>query len=456
MPGTENIRMMALELMLEIMEQGEYSSHALNDMLSVHQFMDKQDRAFLARLVQGSVERCLEIDYVLDQFSKVKTKKMKPVIRNILRISVYQILYMDQVPDSAACNEAVKLAQKKGFHGLTGFVNGILRNISRQKETLPYPPEKDTKRYLSIRYSMPEWIVGRWLSVYGERETKAMLSSQYEERKTSVRRKMDVSEEEFFAAIAADGGKVELSRILPYAYQLSGYNFLEGMKTFQKGWFQVQDVSSMLAVEAAGIRQDMFVLDVCAAPGGKSLLAADIMQGTGTVLARDLTEQKVEKIEENIERLGYQNIKAECRDALVFDPELAEKADVVIADLPCSGLGITGHKNDIKYRVTEESVQELAQLQRKILSVVWQYVKPGGTLVFSTCTVTEEENTKNREWILANTGLTEDSLVPYLPERYANYPSAAEGYVQLRQGIDGTDGFFIARFIRKESTLREA
>ncbi len=447
MPGTENIRMMALELMLEIMEQGKYSHLALTDVLSVHQFMDKQERAFLTRLVQGSVERCLEIDYLLDQFSNVKTKKMKPVIRNILRISVYQILYMEQVPDSAACNEAVKLAQKKGFHGLKGFVNGVLRTISRQKDKLPYPPKKETTRYLSIRYSMPEWIVGRWLSMYGEKETQAMLSSQYEERKTSVRRRIDISEEEFFAALAADGCKAEKSG-LPYAYQLSGYNFLEGMKTFQKGWFQVQDISSMLAVEAAHIRPGMFVLDVCAAPGGKSLLAADFLQGTGMVLARDLTRQKVEKIEENIERLGYSNIKAECQDALVLDPALSGRADVVIADLPCSGLGITGHKNDIKYRVTEESVWELARLQRNILSVAWQYVKPGGTLVFSTCTVTEEENTENREWILANTGLAKDSLAPYLPERYAACPSASEGYVQLRQGIDGTDGFFIARFIR--------
>lgn len=447
MNGTENTRMMALELMLEIMEQGKYSHLALTDVLSVHQFMGKQERAFLTRLVQGSVERCLEIDYLLDQFSNVKTKKMKPVIRNILRISVYQILYMEQVPDSAACNEAVKLAQKKGFHGLKGFVNGILRTVSRQKDKLPYPPLKETKRYLSIRYSMPEWIVGRWLSMYGEKETQVMLSSQYEERKTSVRRKSGISEEEFFAALAADGCKAEASE-LPYAYRLSGYNFLEGMKTFQKGWFQVQDVSSMLAVEAANIRPGMFVLDICAAPGGKSLLAADLLQETGMVLARDLTGQKVEKIEENIERLGYGNMRAECWDALVLDPALSGRADVVIADLPCSGLGITGHKNDIKYRVTEESVQELARLQRNILSVAWQYVKPGGTLVFSTCTVTEEENNENREWIPANTGLVKDSLVPYLPERYAAYPSASEGYVQLRQGIDGTDGFFIARFLR--------
>lgn len=449
MPRTENLRMMALEVMLEIMEQGVYSHYALGNTLSNHQFMEKQDRAFLTRLVQGSVERCLEIDYILDQFSKTKTDKMKPVIRNILRISVYQILYMDQVPDRAACNEAVKLVQKKGFHGLKGFVNGVLRAISRQKEQLPYPPQTDGKRYLSVRYSMPEWITEKWLSLYGMEDTVRMLASQYGERKTSVRRSLQCSEEEFLSALAADGCQAEPSHLLPYAYHLSGYNFLEGMKTFQRGWFQVQDVSSMLAVEAADVRPEMFVLDVCAAPGGKSLLAADKMQGTGCVLARDLTQQKIEKIEENVKRLGYHNLQAECWDARRMDSALLGKADVVMADLPCSGLGIIGHKNDIKYRVTEQSVQDLAALQREILSVIWQYVKPGGTLIFSTCTVTEEENLYNREWLLANTELTADSLVPYLPKRYDAYASVSEGYLQLRQGIEETDGFFIARFVRK-------
>lgn len=449
MSGTGNIRMIALELVMEIMEQGVYSSHALNETLSLYQFMEKQDRAFLARLVQGSVERCLEIDYLLDQFSRVKTGKMKPVIRNILRISVYQILYMEQVPDRAACNEGVKLAEKKGFHGLKGFVNGILRAVSRQKDSLPYPEEKETLPYFSVRYSTPEWIVREWLLAYGKEDTEKMLSSQYRERSTSVRRLLEIGEEDFLEGLSEDHCHVEKAGYLPYAYRLSGYNFLEGMKTFQKGWFQIQDISSMFAVEAAGIKKDMLVIDVCAAPGGKSLLAADLMQGTGIVIARDLTKAKVEKIEENMERLGCKNVRAECHDAIVFDRELSGRADVVLADLPCSGLGIMGHKNDIKYRITPDSVKELAMLQKKILSVVWQYVRPGGVLVFSTCTVSKEENEGGRKWILENTPLQGDSLVPYLPEEFSKVPSAAQGYLQLRQGIDQTDGFFISRFVRK-------
>lgn len=447
MSQTENIRNMTLEILIDVMENHVYSHYALSHMLSLHQFMDKQERAFLTRLVQGTLERCLEIDYFLNQFSKVKTEKMKPVIRNILRISAYQILYMEQVPDHAACNEAVKLAQKRGLSGLKGFVNGVLRTLSRRKEHLPYPDKKDKKKYLSIVYSTPEWIVDKWLRRYGEEETKQMLSSQYQEYAISVRRSISIEEEVFLQELSKEC-HVKKQIDLPYAYRLSDYNFLEGMKTFQKGWFQVQNESSMLAVTAAGIQKGMFVLDVCAAPGGKSLFAADLMQGTGTVLARDLTEEKAEKIEENKNRLGYKNIRIQCYDALILDSEMLGKADIVIADLPCSGLGVMGHKNDIKYRITKEMIKELAELQRNILSVVWQYVRLGGVLIFSTCTITEEENQENRKWILENTALKADSLEPYLPERFLSVPSVKEGFLQLRQGIDDMDGFFISRFIR--------
>jgi 16S rRNA (cytosine967-C5)-methyltransferase len=446
---TDHIRLMALEMVMEIMEDGAYSSGVLRETLSVHQFMDKKDRAFLTRLVQGTIERCLELDYLLNQFSKVKTGKMKPVIRNILRISVYQILYMEQVPDRAACNEAVKMAEKKGFYGLKGFVNGVLRNIARGKESLPYPDEKDFVQYLSVRYSTPSWIVEEWIGAYGKEEAERMISSQYQDRPTVIRRRNGIGERDFLESLSGDLCHVEKGEYLPYEYKLSGYDFLEGMKTFQKGWFLVQDTSSMLAVEAAGIREGMLVLDVCAAPGGKSFLAADLMNGSGTVIARDLTEQKVEKIEENIERLSCRNVEAQCFDALVLDEAMVGKADVVIADLPCSGLGIMGHKNDIKYRVTKEDSKELAKLQKQILSVVWKYVRPGGVLIFSTCTVTAEENEGGRKWILEHTPLAADSLEKYLPEGLRSYESVKDGYLQLRQGIDGTDGFFMARFVRR-------
>lgn len=446
-----NTRMMALEMVMEIMEQGKYADYVIHAVLSAHQFMEKSFRAFLTRIVQGTVEHCLEIDYLLDQFSKVKTKKMKPVIRNILRISVYQILYMDQVPDSAACNEAVKLAKKRGFHELKGFVNGILRNISRSKEnkSLPYPKEEDTSLYFSIKYSTPKWIVEKWLQTYGKEDTKKMLSSQYKERATIVRRRQMIDETIFLQELSKEHCYVEREERLSYAYRLFDYDFLEGLRSFQKGWFQIMDISSMLAVMAAGIKKDMFILDVCASPGGKSIFAADIMEGTGLVLARDITEAKLIRIKENIERFECKNIETECYDALILDQSMIEKADVVIADLPCSGLGVIGHKNDIKYHITQESIEELKKLQKEILSVVWQYVRPGGVLIFSTCTVNSEENEEGRNWILKNTPLQADSLVPFLPKQYSNHTSLAKGYLQLRQGIDETDGFFISRFVRK-------
>ncbi len=448
-----NTRMMALELIMEIMEQKKYADLVIHEALSVHQFIDKSFRAFLTRLVQGTVERCLEIDYLLDKFSKVTTKKMKPVIRNILRLSVYQILYMDQVPDSAACNEAVKLTEKKGFSGLKGFVNGVLRNISRSKEknSLPYPKKEDIITYFSVKYSTPKWIVALWLQEYGQEDTEKMLFSQYEEERMgtiSIRRRKMIGEEILLQQLSKEHCHIEKETCLSYAYRLSGYDFLEGMQSFQKGWFQVMDISSMLAVEAAGIKKDMVILDVCAAPGGKSIFAADCMEGTGLVIARDITKEKLIKIEETIERFGCNNIKTECYDARVLDKTMVEKADLVIADLPCSGLGVIGHKNDIKYHITKETVQELKKLQREILSVVWQYVRPGGTLIFSTCTVNKEENEEGRDWILQNTPLKEDSLIPFLPKQFSQNLSVSKGYLQLRQGMNEMDGFFISRFRR--------
>ena len=417
--GRVNIREISLEALLLILEQGAFSHLVISNALKKYQYLEKKDRAFFTRLTEGTLERLITLDYVLSCYSNVPVKKMKPVIRIILRMGVYQLLYMDSVPDSAACNEAVKLTEKKGFSGLKGFVNGVLRNISRSKEknSLPYPKKEDIITYFSVKYSTPKWIVALWLQEYGQEDTEKMLFSQYEEERMgiiSIRRRKMIGEEILLQQLSKEHCHIEKETCLSYAYRLSGYDFLEGMQSFQKGWFQVMDISSMLAVEAAGIKKDMVILDVCAAPGGKSIFAADCMEGTGLVIARDITKEKLIKIEETIERFGCNNIKTECYDARVLDKTMVEKADLVIADLPCSGLGVIGHKNDIKYHITKETVQELKKLQREILSVVWQYVRPGGTLIFSTCTVNKEENEEGRDWILQNTPLKEDSLIPFL------------------------------------------
>ena len=438
-----NERELALAILLEI-EKGEKSHIALRQVLEKYQYISKQERAFLTRLTEGTVERQIELDYIINQFSKVKTKKMKPVIRNLLRLAVYQMKYMDHVPDSAACNESVKLAVKKGFGSLRGFVNGVLRNISRNLEQVAYPdPEKNRAEYLSVRWSMPLWIVELWLKDFGKEKTEEILAGFYEERPTTIRvNEAQITKEELAAKLAAEGVTAEAHPFLDSALLISGYDYLGALESFEDGDFQVQDAASIQVAESAGIKAGDYIIDVCAAPGGKALHAAQILAaceraggGTGScgeridgecacgdpagstrdggaddsaaseragkrghVEARDLTEYKVDLIWENIDRMGFDNIEAVQMDATVYDADSEEKAVVVIADLPCSGLGVLANKTDIRYKMNEETERELVQLQREILQTIHSYVKPGGTLIYSTCTVCKAENTENAAW----------------------------------------------------------
>lgn len=445
-----DVRGTALEILLEIIQGNEYSHIAVRNALDKMQYLPKQERAFINRLVEGTLEYMLRIDYVLDQYSSVKVKKMKPVIRNILRCGVYQILFMDSVPDSAACNEAVKLAQKKGFYSLKGFVNGVLRTVAREKDHIVYPVrEKNLSEYLSVWYSMPLWLVERWLVEYGPEITETMLKEFLADRPTTIRCQLYRMDPELtVSSLIKQGAKVEKAPYLPYAWYLSDYSHLAGLKSFVMGRFVVQDISSMLVTEAAAPKKGDYVIDLCAAPGGKSLHVADRMEGYGHVDARDLTDYKVELIQENIKRTGAINIAASKKDATVRDKESLEKADIVLADVPCSGLGVIGKKTDIKYRVDQDKIQELVVLQRQILHNAASYVKPGGTLIYSTCTITREENIENVEWFLENYPYRLESLDPYLCEELHS-ETTEKGYLQLLPGVHKTDGFFLARFRKK-------
>ena len=425
-----NERELALAALLAV-EQGEKSHIALRQILEKYQYLDKRERAFVTRVTEGTLERRLELDYLIDKVSKVKTAKMKPVIRCIIRSGAYQIKYMDNVPDSAACNEAVKLAVKKGFAPLKGFVNGVLRSFARSKDAIPYPPKEHTAEYLSVVYSMPRRIVEMWLADYGKERTVRLLESFYEERPTVIRvNENQLTREELKSILREEGVTAEEHPDVESALMISGYDYLGGLESFREGKFQVQDAASIRVAESAGIKPGDYVIDVCAAPGGKALHAAQLLDGTGFVEARDLTDHKVALIQENIDRMGFENIRAFRYDATVPDEKSREKADVVLADLPCSGLGVLSKKTDLKYRVTAESMQELARLQRQILETVKDYVKPGGCLIYSTCTINKTENEENARWFA---------------ESFGDF--ALEEERQIFPARD-TDGFYIARFRR--------
>ena len=448
MTNSLNLREMALEILLEVERNGAYPNVLLKQTLDKYLYMEKQERAFLTRLVEGTVERKLTLDYYLNQVSKTPVNKMKPVIRCIMRMAAYQIFYMDAVPDSAAYNEAVKLAQKKGFQTLKSFVNGVLRNLSRQKDAMTMPDTvKEPVRALSVQYSVPEWLVEKVIEDYGIENAKNMFASLYENvGATTIRvNNSKISTEECVKLLEKEGVHVEKAPYVENALEISGYDSLAFLESFEKGYFQVQDVSSMLVGLAADPKPGDKVIDICAAPGGKSIHVADLLNGSGHVEARDLTDYKVSLIEENIARCGFKNITAKRADALVFDETVKETADIVIADLPCSGLGVLKKKSDIKYRMSQSQIEELAQLQREILKNAVTYVKSGGTLIYSTCTIAKEENDMQVDWILANLPLQLVSLKGCLSEAVLGNTDR-EGVLQLLPGREKTDGFFLAKF----------
>lgn len=430
MAGSVNEREIVLDILMELEKADTMSHMVIGAALTKYQYLLKNQRSFIARLAQGTLERRIELDYIIDSYSKTPVKKMKPLIRNLLELSVYQLKYMDSVPVSAVCNEAVKLAGKRSFTNLKGFVNGVLRNIARNPEKCIYPDKnKDYVKYLSVTYSMPEWLINLWRSAYSDSELEQMLQGFYEEKTTTIRcntQKLSVTElQEKLLAEGITAARVEG---IDYALSIKGYDYLSGLDSFRKGEFFVQDISSMLAGELAAPGENDNIIDVCAAPGGKSMNAALKMKN-GHVEARDLSDFKVSLIEENLERLKLDNITTKVWDALCLDQSAVGRADIVLADLPCSGLGIIGRKPDIKYHVDEEKLKSLAALQREILSVVCQYVKPGGYLIYSTCTINREENEENAQWFTKE------------------FPFTLEGSMrQLIPGRDGTDGFFMARF----------
>lgn len=358
---------------------------------------------------------------------------------------------MDAVPDEAACNEYVNLTGKRGFRTLKGYVNGVLRSVCRNKAAITYPSMEDgVESYLSVKYSVPEELVGFLLKEYSTDQLEQILQAGEQERGTTIRvNTMQTTTEKFRNILIEKGIKVEKGYYNQTSLIISGYDYIRTVPGFHEGLFTVQDESSSLQVLAAGIRSGDVILDVCAAPGGKTMYAAEQTGEQGHVYARDISEEKVDKIDENLERLELHNVSTKVWDAAVPDPDMIEKADVVLADLPCSGLGVMARKNDIKYHVTEDMVRELAAIQKTILDVCAAYVKPGGTLIYSTCTIDRIENEENvTTFLKAHEEYELESLSDYMPECLKK--RAEKGYITLLQGVDHCDGFFISRLRRRK------
>ena len=450
-----NEREVVLDMLLSLRE-GKLSHTILKDTLDSYLYLDKSSRGFITRLYEGTIEKRLYLDFIIDGYSKTPVKKMKPIIMLLLEMAVYQLFFMDRVPDSAAINEAVKLTKKRGLTGLSGFVNGVLRNIARNKESIVLPDKnKDIITYLEIKYSTPKAVVEHFINDYGSEKAEKILAA-FEEKRPLTARATKGDREELIKKLEGEGLSISTDTIFPESVRILELDSLGFLESFEAGDFVIQDESSQFIGKIVSLPKGARVLDLCAAPGGKSLLFAE-MEEVDEIISCDITESKTELIEDNIRRIGTDKIRTMVNDASLYNPDFVDGFDLVICDLPCSGLGVMGRKRDIKYNVSIDKIRELAILQKKILENAVRYVKKDGRLIYSTCTMTRAENEENFTFISEFKGFSavdfSDKIRGYVDrykdgERLVN--EAKKGFIKLFPGELGTDGFFISEFMREE------
>ncbi len=438
-------RRVALDTLRDVHERGAYAALALQDRLSASR-LSPADRRLASSIVYATIERQTQIDFALDRLMDRPTNE--PAQRDILRLSACQILFHDRVPDSAAVNEGVNLARALGMEGAAGFLNAVLRNLVRGKDEIPWPKrEDDLREYLRVMGSTPLWLVDKLISVYGEETAEQIVMYRGDTHEMVARPNMMKLTDEAFETLLAGKAWRWRRGVAPHAYLLSGVTELALDNDYRAGSFSVQGQSSILAAEAVQAAPGMRVLDACAAPGGKACYLAEIMQGTGRVYAWELHEKRSLLLESAKRRLKLENLRISVRDAVEPKPDFEGMMDAVLLDAPCTGLGVLNEKPDLKYRLKEEDVAAIAATQKKMLGALCNYVKPGGTLVYSTCSILPEENAEQIKSFLAEHPEFSVQQPPLsYPEAFRNRQS--EYGLQLLAHRDGVEGFFIARLRR--------
>lgn len=424
----------ALKVLYRIEYEDAYSNLALKEQLAKSS-LDARDRAFVSALVYGVVQRKYTIEYLISSFSKIKPKKISKYILLILKIGIYQLLYMDKVPDSAAVNESVKLARRYGHASSAGFVNGILRSIEREKENLPEP--KDESERIAMHYSFPLQMAKRWIELFGKDFACDLMQAMNTPPQMCLRvNELKAESDEILASLP----EAHTGKYLSCAVYCGGFDLAKS-KEYKNGAVTAQDEAAMLASYVLAPKAGETVIDMCAAPGGKTTHLAQIMKNQGKIFAFDIHEHKTELIKENATRMGADIIVAEQKDALVFDEKYKGTADKVLADVPCSGLGIIRRKPDIKWK--KENIDGLCEIQYRILENAARYLKDGGELVYSTCTLERNENEAVVERFLKeHKNFAAADINECLP---SGLKKGKNGCITLYPNVDGTDGFFIAK-----------
>ena len=440
----------ALKILYEINEKGAYSNIALNKYLSLHE-LSERDRAFTTELVYGAVKWKLTLDRTVAACSDIKMEKLSPWIKNILRLGTYQLLYLTKVPPSAAVNESVKLAGRYGHKASAGYVNAVLRNIAGGggRDIIP-DRTGDPVGYLSVRYSYPKWITEKFTGLFGEEFAESLLEAGNGVPDLTVRvNTLKTSTEGLIETLKNEGVEAQPGRYVSEAVIIKSQVSVAGLEAFRNGLFQVQDESSMLPAAVLAPQPGEKVLDACSAPGGKATHMAQMMKNRGLITAMDIHGHKLKLIEDAAGRLGIDIISTELHDASVPVPRHEGAYDRALLDAPCSGLGIIRRKPDIKWARESRDIGSITALQRRLIDSVSKAVRPGGVMVYSTCTLLPEENECIvRDFLNNNDEFYEDDIAAFLPHELSKH--ARGGMLQVYPNRDGIDGFFIARLARKE------
>lgn len=452
-----SVRLTAFELLFGWQKNRSY----INKQLSAfggQKKLDRQEMALCSNICLGVVERKPELDYIISKLSNTEIKKIKPKILIILEMGLYQLRYTDLKP-YAVCNEMTGLTKKIGLHGLSGYVNAVLRGYLRKKDELVFPDEEeDPVGFLSVTYSVPKWLTEHFIRETGIENTKKIFAYFIEDRTVSVRRvKSLISDRELSDEFKNRKIEYRTSPYLDYVFDIYNMPDLIGTDLLSKAFLQVQNLSSVLVGEVAKKRLGLKVLDLCSAPGGKTLHLADIMtmeqrngglESNWEISARDIHEFSLNLLKNRAEVSGFDKIKTEVKDACFFYEEDESVYDLIIADLPCSGLGVISRKPDIKYYSSADGIKNLAKLQFNILKNAVRYLKKGGSLIYSTCTVSQAENFDISDRIANELGLCRLDISDSLPEKMRK--ALKENWrIQILPGEYGSDGFFISGFYKK-------
>lgn len=450
-------RELALRVLERVDAEGAYSGLELNRALNEAE-LSRQDAGLATEIVYGTIQRLNTIDDVLAKRVKGWPRKIEPWVRSLLRMSYYQLRWLDRVPAHAVTDEAVRLAKKRGHAGIAGLVNGVLRGILREGVVPPPPEGLTASERIALDHSHPKWLVERWIAAYGEPAAEAICAAGNEPPRASARvNALRADRGQLLRAMAEDGLDARESELAPAGIVAARAGSLAATRWFRDGEITVQDESSMLVAAVAAPEPGMRALDCCAAPGGKSTHLAELMGDRGVVIANDIHPHKEALVAQQAERLGLTCIRTTAMDAAELPDRLTGELgamDVVLLDAPCSGFGVIRRKPEIKWNKSESDIAALAELQRSLLERVHAFVRPGGTLVYSTCTIAKEENEETVRHFLVRH--PEFALDPGWPpailealKRRGALPEGFEGMAQLLPQQFGSDGFFIARMKRK-------